>query len=159
MPNIQVFWATIYCNIFFLALSPARFLGSPLVLSLSRVRTAAGLLFLLLGVVGVVEEARNPRLECGPLRVSFLSGSLSHCGTYSDRGNRFFLPFLFLVIAARGTEVRRIIVALFRSALSERAFLARKRWRTPFLARNALSEERSLKEQQLFFSPPSTRRR
>ena len=61
VPTLQIFWATLYDNVFFLALGPARFLGSPLVLSPSAfVRTASGLVFLLLTVVGVVRESSCP---------------------------------------------------------------------------------------------------
>ena len=119
VPNIQVFWATIYDNIFFLALSPARFLGSPLVSARPAfVRTAAGLLFLLLGVVGVVRQARTRGWNVVHYAFPFYLVVIA-LWNYSDRGNRFFLPFLFLVIAAVWTEVRRIIVALSGSALQK----------------------------------------
>jgi hypothetical protein len=116
VPNMRIFWAILQDNVFFLALGPARFLGSPLVLSPSAfVRTAAGLLFLLLAAVGVVRQARARGWSAVHYTLPFYLVVIT-LWYFPDRGNRFFLPFLFLVIAAAWTEIRRIIFAL-RGAL------------------------------------------
>jgi 4-amino-4-deoxy-L-arabinose transferase-like glycosyltransferase len=118
VPSLRIFGLIVLNNLKLLMIAPADLFLSPIVLGPSLfLRTFAALLFLLLTAKGILRQVSIGGARSVHYALPVYAALIS-LWNYPDEGNRFLLPFMFLLVGGAWIEIKNLFEILQHNLFS-----------------------------------------